>query len=65
MVTPSSTYDYNMDTGEKTLMKQNEVVGGYDSDRYYSYRPINTIVTFSFPQGPIKTHIPGLTPGNV
>ena len=38
MVTPSSTYDYNMDTGEKTLMKQNEVVGGYDSDRYYSER---------------------------
>ena len=38
MVTPSSTYDYNMDTGKKTLMKQNEVVGGYDSDRYYSER---------------------------
>ena len=38
MVTPSSSYDYNMDTGEKTLMKQNEVVGGYDSDRYYSER---------------------------
>jgi len=38
MVTPSSTYDYNMDTGEKTLMKQNEVVGGYNSDKYYSER---------------------------
>jgi oligopeptidase B len=38
MVTPSSTYDYNMDIGEKTLMKQNEVVGGYDSNMYYSER---------------------------
>ena len=38
LVTPSSTYDYNMDTGEKTLMKQNEVVGGYNSDKYYSER---------------------------
>ena len=38
LVTPSSTFDYNMDTGEKTLMKQNEVVGGYNSDNYYSER---------------------------
>jgi len=38
LVTPSSTYDYNMDTGGKTLMKQNEVVGGYNSDNYYSER---------------------------
>ena len=38
LVTPSSTYDYNMDSGEKTLMKQNEVVGGYNSDNYYSER---------------------------
>jgi oligopeptidase B len=38
MVTPSSTYDYNMDSGEKTLMKQQEVVGGYDQELYKSER---------------------------
>ena len=38
MVTPSSTYDYNMDTGELTLLKQSEVVGGYDQDAYHSER---------------------------
>jgi oligopeptidase B len=38
MVTPSSTYDYNMDTGELTLMKQQEVVGGYDQALYNSER---------------------------
>ena len=38
MVTPSSTYDYNMDTGETTLMKQQEVVGGYDQSLYRSER---------------------------
>ena len=27
MVTPSSTFDYNMDTGERILLKQREVVG--------------------------------------
>ena len=38
MVTPSTTYDYNMDTGEKTLMKQQEIVGGYDQKSYHSER---------------------------
>ena len=38
LVTPGSTYDYNMDTGEKTLLKQREVVGGYDSEAYYAER---------------------------
>ena len=38
MVTPSSTYDYNMNTGEITLMKQQEVVGGYDQSLYRSER---------------------------
>lgn len=38
MVTPSSTYDYNMDTGEISLMKQQEVVGGYDQSLYRSER---------------------------
>ena len=38
LVTPYSTYDYNIDTGEKILMKQQEVVGGYNQDAYYSER---------------------------
>ena len=38
MLTPSSTYDYNMDSGQLTLMKQQEVVGGYDQNNYDSER---------------------------
>jgi len=35
MLTPSSVYDYNMDTGEKKLLKQREVVGkGYEPELY-------------------------------
>jgi len=38
MTTPSSTYDYNMDTKEKNLLKQREVVGGYNKDDYQTER---------------------------
>ena len=38
LVTPTSTYDYNMNSGERTLLKQSEVVGGYDSKQYMSKR---------------------------
>ena len=38
LVTPWSTYDYNMDTKEKKLMKQEEVVGGYTLSKYSSER---------------------------
>ena len=38
LVTPISTFDYNMKTKERTLLKQNEVVGGYDSEKYTSKR---------------------------
>lgn len=38
LTTPSSTYDYNMDTHEKTLLKQREVLGGYNSDEYQAER---------------------------
>ena len=38
LVTPWSTFDYNMDTREKKLMKQEEVVGGYDLSSYHSER---------------------------
>ncbi len=38
LVTPSSTYDYNMESREKTLLKQQEVVGGYDVAQYVTER---------------------------
>ncbi|WP_215222979.1 S9 family peptidase [Echinicola shivajiensis] len=38
LTTPSSTYDYNMETGEKTLLKQQEIVGGYTPEEYQSER---------------------------
>ena len=38
MTTPNSTFDYNMDTKEKTLMKQQEVVGGHNPEDYVTER---------------------------
>jgi len=38
MATPSSVYDYNMRTRERTLLKRVEVVGGYDPDEYETKR---------------------------
>jgi oligopeptidase B len=38
LITPSSTYDYNMDSRKSILLKQSEVVGGYDSNKYQSER---------------------------
>lgn len=38
LVTPASIFDYHMVTREKTLLKQQEVVGGYDSTLYESAR---------------------------
>ncbi len=38
LTTPSSTYDYNMDTQTTTLMKQQEVLGGFDPVNYTSER---------------------------
>jgi oligopeptidase B len=35
---PSSIFDYNLDTKEKKLIKQQEVVGGYDPSQYQSER---------------------------
>ncbi|HKA62114.1 MAG TPA: S9 family peptidase, partial [Methylomirabilota bacterium] len=37
-VTPSSVYDYDMETRKATLLKQTEVLGGYDPSRYESQR---------------------------
>lgn len=38
MTTPVSVYDYHMDTRAKTLMKQQEVVGGYNREEYTTER---------------------------
>ncbi|MBT1696336.1 S9 family peptidase [Fulvivirgaceae bacterium PWU4] len=38
LTTPSSTYDYNMRTREKKLLKQQEVVGGYNPADYETER---------------------------
>ncbi|MEP5106704.1 MAG: prolyl oligopeptidase family serine peptidase, partial [Ekhidna sp.] len=38
MTTPNSTFDYNMETKEKTLMKQQEVVGGHNPEDYVTER---------------------------
>ena len=38
LITPNSIYDYVMDTRERTLLKQTEVLGGYDPAQYQSER---------------------------
>ncbi len=38
MTTPRSVFDYNMNTKEKTLLKQQEVVGDFDSNNYHAER---------------------------
>jgi oligopeptidase B len=42
LVTPSSVFDYDMDTRERTLLKQQPVLGGYDASRYRSERVLVT-----------------------
>jgi len=38
LTTPNCTFDYNMVTREKTLLKQEEVLGGFQSDEYITER---------------------------
>lgn len=38
LTTPRSTYDYNMQTREKILLKEQEVLGGFDKNNYRSER---------------------------
>lgn len=38
LTTPNSVYDYNLVSKEKKLMKQQEVVGGYDAKEYVTER---------------------------
>ena len=37
-ITPSSVFDYDMDTRRSTLLKETEVLGGYDRTQYVSER---------------------------
>lgn len=52
LTTPASIYDYNLETKEERLIKQQEVVGGYDpkqykSERIYAKAPDGTEVPIS------------------
>jgi oligopeptidase B len=38
MVTPSSVYDYDLNTRTRTLLKRQEVLGGYDPTKYEAKR---------------------------
>ena len=38
LVTPSSVFDFDMDTRERSLRKQQPVLGGYDPDQYVTRR---------------------------
>jgi oligopeptidase B len=38
LIVPNSVFDYDMETRERELMKQQEVVGGYDATRYVTER---------------------------
>lgn len=42
LVTPFSTYEYDMATGERTLLKQDEIIGGHDPSQYVSERLVAT-----------------------
>ena len=42
MVTPSSTFDYDMVTKKKSLLKQQEILGGYKAEDYITERVFAT-----------------------
>lgn len=42
LTTPQSTFDYDMDNKEKTLLKQQEVLGKFDSEDYHAERHFAT-----------------------
>lgn len=43
MTTPPSVYDYNMATKDRELMKQTQVLGGFNADEYESKREFVTV----------------------
>ncbi len=46
LVTPSSVYEYNLNTKERKLLKRTDVLGGYDPEQYVSER-----ITATAPDG--------------
>ncbi len=38
LTTPNTTYDYNMETGDQQMVRQQEVLGGFDPDDYVTRR---------------------------
>lgn len=42
LTTPASDYDYDMVTHERTLLKREEVLGGFDPDNYVAERVVAT-----------------------
>lgn len=38
LITPASQYEQNLATGKRTLLKQQEIVGGYDKSQYVTER---------------------------
>lgn len=42
MITPSSQYEQNLVTGKRTLLKQQEVLGGYNKENYITERMFAT-----------------------
>lgn len=38
LITPASVYDYDLESRERTLLKQQEIVGGYDPGRFVAER---------------------------
>ena len=43
LITPQSVFDYDMETHKATLLKQQEVLGGYDPTQYVSERQWATV----------------------
>lgn len=61
MTTPSSIYEENLDTGDRTLLKRTEVLGEYDPDDYVTRRIMATSADGT--QVPISiVHRKGLEP---
>src|SRR5690606_13066419 len=42
MITPSTTYEYDILTKEKEVLKEEEVIGGYDKELYATERVFAT-----------------------
>ncbi len=70
LVTPASTYEYNMRTGERRLLKQQEVMGGYDASqfvtkRYWATAPDGTQIPISWvgPADAVDRAVPTLLYG--